>query len=390
VKITITNQKGGSGKSTLTLLIAETLKTSGTVLLIDCDPQGGISNMLNAKGGGLFNILTGGEFCPVTVRGMDILSADHRLDKIAYTLPPFELRDIIKFNYDYIIFDTPPTVQGISRAAAIAADRIIIPADISKTTIEPTLYTIDELKRSGKTGKVLFPIYSPLIGVSEVGLKLLLSPEPKGDRAKITRAKEYVRLGLEAAGNVGIVPLYKDIKKIANLEIYKELSKEVKETAVKKEAEAKADAEEIVQKTSILKQMMNSGAYTREGIKKELRKIKDPEYRKAENKIEEDMLKSILDKTKYSSRTDFEKREKENAKNAFKLYDKKREESLKINRELKNRMDALEYGEQYVPKKKKASGTFGGGDSFGGSSTFGGSDSFGGGDSFGGSDSFGD
>jgi uncharacterized membrane protein YgcG len=240
-----------------------------------------------------------------------------------------------------------------------------------------------------KTGKVLFPIYSPLIGVSEVGLKLLLSPEPEGDRAKLTRAKEYVRLGLEAAGNAGVVPFYKDIRKVAQQEVYKELSKEVKETAVKKEAEAKADAEEIVQKTSILKQMMNSGAYTREGIKKELRKIKDPEYRKAENKIEEDMLKSILDKTKYSSRTDFEKREKENAKNAFKLYDKKREESLKILNELENRMDALEYGEQYVPKKKKASGTFGGSDSFGGSSSFGGSDSFGGGDSFGGSDSFG-
>ena len=82
-------------------------------------------------------------------------------------------------------------------------------------------------------------------------------------------------------------------------------------------------------------------------------------------------------------------KKKENAKNAFKMYDKKREESLKINRELTNRMDALEYGEQYVPKKKKSSGTFGGGDSFGGSSSFGGSDSFGGGDSFGESDSFG-
>ena len=240
-----------------------------------------------------------------------------------------------------------------------------------------------------KIGKVFFPEYAPVIGVTEVGLKLLLSPEPEGDRAKLTRAKEYVRLGLEAAGNAGVMPFYKDIRKVVVKEVYKELSKEVKETAVKKEAQAKTDAEEIVQKTSILKQMMNSGEYTREGIKKELRKIKDPEYRKAEKKIEDDMLKSILDKTKYSSRTDFEKREKENAKNAFKMYDKKREESLKINRELTNRMDALEYGEQYVPKKEKASGTFGGGDSFGGSSSFGGSDSFGGGDSFGGSSSFG-
>ena len=240
--------------------------------------------------------------------------------------------------------------------------------------------------------KVIAGPYAPAVGFSDLVIKKareLRAPEAKTERARITRAKEWGRLGLETTGFLGIMPLYKDVRKVFMGYTYKELKKETKETAVKKDAQAKTDAEEIVQKTSILKQMMNSGAYTREGIKKELRKIKDPEYRKAEKKIEDDMLKSILDKTKYSSRTDFEKREKENAKNAFKMYDKKREESLKINRELTNRMDALEYGEQYVPKKKKSSGTFGGGDSFGGSSSFGGSDSFGGGDSFGESDSFG-
>jgi len=206
--------------------------------------------------------------------------------------------------------------------------------------------------------KVMAGPLSPVIGTAELAYKLAISPKPEGERAKLTRAKElYRRLPLEIGGLAGVVPFYKDVRKIVMEGVYKELKKEVKEKAVKKEAEAKTDAEEIVQKTSILKQMMNSGAYTREGIKKELRKIKDPEYRKAENKIEEDMLKSILDKTKYSSRTDFEKREKENAKNAFKMYDKKREESLKILNELRNRMDALEYGEQYVSKEEKSSGT---------------------------------
>ena len=155
MKITITNQKGGAGKSTLTLLLAETLKQHGSVLCVDCDPQGGITNLLDAPGGGLFELLTGGEFKPVTVRGLDLLTADHKLDKIAYTLPPYDLRDGINFDYDFILFDTPPTVQGISRAAAIAADKIIIPADISKTTIQPTLYTLQELRKVEKVGAVL-------------------------------------------------------------------------------------------------------------------------------------------------------------------------------------------------------------------------------------------
>ena len=174
MKIAITNQKGGSGKSTLTLLLAETLKTMGSVLLIDCDPQGGITSLLNVKGAGIFELLTGNMVGPIHVRGLDIFPADHRLDKIAYTLPPFELQDIIHFDYDYILFDTPPTVQGISRACAICADKIIIPADISKTSLQPTLYTIEELKKSKKKGGVL------LIGKEP-------KPEAKGFHADLYR-----------------------------------------------------------------------------------------------------------------------------------------------------------------------------------------------------------
>ena len=228
--------------------------------------------------------------------------------------------------------------------------------------------------------KVIAGPYAPLIGVGELSGKLIFGPEPEGERAKLTRAKElYRRLPLEIGGQLGIVPFYKDFRKIVMEGVYKELKKETKETAVKKEAEAKADAEEIVQKTSILKEMMDSGRYTKEGIRKELRKIKDPEYRKAERKIEEDMVKAILDQQtiKYSNKEDFEKREKEKAKIAFKMYHKRREESLKILNELKNRMKALEYDEEYIFKD-----SFGSGDNFG-------SDGFGGSDKFG-SDSFGD
>ena len=232
--------------------------------------------------------------------------------------------------------------------------------------------------------KVMAGPLSPVIGTAELAYKLATSSKPEGERAKLTRAKElYRRLPLEIGGLAGVVPFYKDVRKIVMEGVYKELKKETKEKAVKKEAEAKADAEEIVQKTSILKEMMDSGRYTKEGIKKELRKIKDPEYRKAEKKIEEDMVKAILDQQtiKYSNKQDFEKREKEKAKIAFKMYDKRREESLKILNELKNRMKALEYDEEYIVK-----GSFGSNDKFG-SDSFG-SDSFGG-DEFGG-DEFGE
>ena len=62
-------------------------------------------------------------------------------------------------DYDYIILDNPPTVQGISRAAAIFADQIFVPADISIQTLGPTLYTLKSLEEIEKKGKVLLVGY---------------------------------------------------------------------------------------------------------------------------------------------------------------------------------------------------------------------------------------
>jgi len=158
-KICITNQKGGSGKSTLAALITLTLANDNKkVLAIDCDPQGALTALFGAGlGPGLFDILIRTAADPVEARGIEILRADHRLDKIVYTLPPFEMQRVIKdYDYDFIVMDCPPTVQGISRAAALAADIILVPADISRTTFGATLYTLEALEEIEKEGRVLF------------------------------------------------------------------------------------------------------------------------------------------------------------------------------------------------------------------------------------------
>jgi len=157
--ITVTNQKGGCGKSTLSALIVRTLSAEGyDVLAVDCDPQGGLSSLLGAKQKpNLYDALLGDIVTPEQIGAFQILGADHRLDKIAYTLPPYEIETILKNHKNqFVVIDTPPTVQGISRAAAIASDVILIPADISKTTLTPTIYTIEALTAIKKAGKVLY------------------------------------------------------------------------------------------------------------------------------------------------------------------------------------------------------------------------------------------
>jgi chromosome partitioning protein len=62
MKIAILNQKGDSGKSTTAVLLSRAYAEIGKpVLLIDCDPQGGASELFkSAVRPGLFDVLTDG------------------------------------------------------------------------------------------------------------------------------------------------------------------------------------------------------------------------------------------------------------------------------------------------------------------------------------------
>lgn len=187
--ISILNQKGGSGKTTYSVLTAMALASTGKrVLIIDCDPQYGTSALLSPTDKverlGLFELLSGlNKLNEVVIPierddiSVDLIPSDYRLDSIAPSLDPYALKRKFKGlkGYDYVVLDTPPTVQGISRAAAIVSDQIYIPSDISIPSLGPTLYTIRALKDIEKKGKVV------LVGYKEP------KDDSKGYTARITR-----------------------------------------------------------------------------------------------------------------------------------------------------------------------------------------------------------
>ena len=163
--IAIVNQKGGSGKSTTAVLLAKSFADAGkTVLLVDCDPQGGSSELFGARHDiGLFDMLMGEDLAPCVHRVTDSLSivpADFRLDAIFVTANPFALRALTKTaTADCIVFDTPPTLQGLTRAAILAADRVLIPSEVSETSFGATGYTIEQVKALDKTPEVMLSGY---------------------------------------------------------------------------------------------------------------------------------------------------------------------------------------------------------------------------------------
>ena len=162
--ISISNQKGGVGKTTTTGAIAAGFKTKGyKVLCIDLDPQSNLSFSSGAETEDcptIYEILKGEAkitFSIQKVPSFDIISSNILLSGIelefTQTGREFLLKEIlnsVRDKYDYIFIDTPPALSILTVNAFTASDFVIIPmlADIfSLQGIAQLAETIERVKK---------------------------------------------------------------------------------------------------------------------------------------------------------------------------------------------------------------------------------------------------
>jgi len=167
--ITITNQKGGVGKTTTALNVSSGLAFMGkSTLLIDIDPQAHSTiscvNDYPSYKKSLYDALVDTDvsieevIVKSTIPGLDIAISKISMAKLEPKLlgeidGHYRLKDIInplKDKYNYIIIDTAPTLGLLTLNALVAADKIIIPIQSSYLCLEGTddlLETIDKVKK---------------------------------------------------------------------------------------------------------------------------------------------------------------------------------------------------------------------------------------------------
>lgn len=110
--VSVLNQKGGAGKTTISINLARAMALAGdSVLLVDSDPQGSARDWNTMADGQLLNVI-----------GIDRPTIDK------------DIRSVVH-NYDWIFIDGAPCLSNMAIASIKASDIILVP-------IQPSPYDL--------------------------------------------------------------------------------------------------------------------------------------------------------------------------------------------------------------------------------------------------------
>lgn len=174
--ITIANQKGGVGKTTTAATLVAGLTERGyKVLAIDTDSQVNLTTSMGATAQQtVLGVLTGelraedaithtatGDVIPGSNR---LANADMLLDE---TGKEYKLREAIENlrGYDYVVVDTPPSLNILTINALTACDYVVVPA-------QADLYSLQGISELAKTIDAVRKYTNPKIRVSGILLTM--------------------------------------------------------------------------------------------------------------------------------------------------------------------------------------------------------------------------
>jgi chromosome partitioning protein len=242
--IALANQKGGVAKTTTTLNLAVALKEKGMkVLCVDLDPQGNLtmSQGLNPDeiDRSMYDVLV--HRLPIeqvihereidlAVSSIDLAGAELALASMMGRERTLEKALVsVRDRYDYILFDTPPSLGLLTINAFVASDGVIVPVQTEYLALrglvqlENTLAMVREnLNPNVRIMGILPTMFDKRLLNSREAVEILV--ENFGDLVYDTRIRKLVRYA-EAPVKGQSVLAYDPTGEAAKM--YRELAKEV-------------------------------------------------------------------------------------------------------------------------------------------------------------------
>ena len=127
--VAIVNQKGGTGKTTLSINLASAFAELHPTLLLDADPQGSALDWADSRSTPQMNL-----------DARELLSGDLLRD----------LRNLAR-SYDWIIIDGPPGIGRTSAEAVRVADMVLIPSKPSPLDVWACADIVEAVKARQRT-----------------------------------------------------------------------------------------------------------------------------------------------------------------------------------------------------------------------------------------------
>lgn len=261
--VAIANQKGGTGKTSLTANLGVGLVRAGRkVLVIDNDPQSDLTEMLGWNPDELPMTLTDvytkemteADYKPSDIilhhhEGIDLLPCDLDLSSQEYTLVSAMNRERllknfinrVKKQYDHILIDCPPTLGILTINALTAANSVLIPVMPHKMPARGMVKLLAnvsrvqrQLNKSLKVEGIIFTIVDERTNYAK-GLMEAIQESYGGDIKIFSAVVPRAITGAEMSGTGKSIFAYDPKGKVAGAyeNIVKEIQSDEKRCAVR-------------------------------------------------------------------------------------------------------------------------------------------------------------
>jgi len=161
--ITVASLKGGVGKTTISVFLSQTLAANGSrVLFVDLDPNNNGTDFFlsaappeNLERRNVEHVLTkraGVADCIYPAAGLSVLPSTLALCRVAADLasnPGLILRfraELKRLPFDFVVIDTPPSLDSFLRTGLYAADMVLTPVSTARWVMQAVEIIRDEVE----------------------------------------------------------------------------------------------------------------------------------------------------------------------------------------------------------------------------------------------------